>query len=138
MANSEITATAFNNFLREKKLMASQCKKCGALFLPPRAVCPTCHDSELEWIEMSGEAKLAAYTCIAIAPTLMVEEGYGRTNPYCAGIVELAEGPKISARILGVDAKTPESIKVGTPMQVEVLESGEGEAKKHYLAFREF
>lgn len=86
---------------------------------------------------MSGRAKLAAYTCIAVAPTIMVEEGYGRTNPYCAGIVELAEGPKISARILGVDAEAPETIKVGTPMQAEFLERGEGEAKKYYLAFKE-
>ncbi len=138
MENSEFTATTFNNFLREKKLMASRCRHCGALFLPPRAVCPTCRDSELEWVQVSGKGKLAAFTCIAVAPTMMVDEGYGRTNPYCSGIVELAEGPKISARILGVDAKTPETIKVGTPMQAEFLEIGEGEAKKYYLAFREF
>jgi hypothetical protein len=126
----------FNSFLAHKKLMASRCTKCGALYLPPRAICPGSRDSELEWAEMRGEGKLAAYTAIAVAPTMMVQEGYGRTNPYCSGIVELAEGPKISARILGVDAKTPESIKVGTPMKVEFLERGEGDAKRYYLAFR--
>ena len=135
MEHKEFTASSFNSFLAEKKLMASRCKQCGALSLPPRALCPTCRDSELEWAEMSGTGKLAAYTAIAVAPTMMVEEGYGRDNPYCSGIVELTEGPKISARILGVDAKTPESIKVGTPLKVEFLERGEGEQKQTFLAF---
>ncbi len=135
MEHKEFTAASFNSFLVEKKLMASRCKQCGALFLPPKALCSACHDSEMEWTEMSGTGKLAAYTTIAVAPTMMVEEGYGRDNPYCSGVVELTEGPKISARILGVDAKTPESIKVGTPLKVEFLERCEGEQKKAFLAF---
>jgi len=90
----------------------------------------------MEWAEMKGKGKLAAFTTIAIAPTLMLEEGYGRDNPYCTGVVELEEGPKISARILGVDAKKPEEIKIGTPLAVDFVERGEGEGKRTFLAFR--
>ena len=35
----------------------------------------------------------------------MIAEGYGRDNPYLAGVVELDEGVKISAQILGADAR---------------------------------
>jgi uncharacterized OB-fold protein len=65
----------------------------------------------------------------------MIAEGFDRNNPYVTGIVELDEGIKISARILGVDARHPEQIKIGTPMTAEFLEHGEGEARRTFLAF---
>ncbi len=85
---------------------------------------------------MKGEGKLVAYTVIAVGPTLMIEEGYNRKNPYCSGIVQLEEGPRISARILGVDVRRPDSVKIGIPLQVEYLERGEGEHRRTFLAFR--
>ena len=132
----EFTSASFNQFLGEKKLMASKCTKCGALYLPPRPLCIKCFSSEMEWVEMKGKGKLAAFTTIYVGPTFMMEEGYDRNNPYCTGVVELEEGPGISARILGVDAKKPEEIKIGTPLVVDFVERGEGEAKRTYLAFK--
>jgi uncharacterized OB-fold protein len=90
----------------------------------------------MEWSEMSGKGKLSAFTAVHVAPTFMIEEGYGRDNPYCTGIVEVEEGIQISARILGVDAADAKKIKIGTPLRVEFLERGEGENSKTYLAFR--
>ena len=63
-----------------------------------------------------------------------IDEGYDRDNPYLVGVVELDEGLKISGRILGLDAKKPESIKVGTPLTVDFQEQEEGE--RTYLAFK--
>jgi hypothetical protein len=139
MAETEIrpfTAASFNHYLSEKKLMGVRCLACDSLYIPPRAVCPQCRSAELEWAEMSGQGRLAAFTVIYIAPTMMLEEGYSREKPYCSGIVELAEGPKISARILGVDVENPASILVGMPLSVEFVERGEDDKKKVYLAFR--
>lgn len=136
MEQREFSGASFYQFLGEKKLVASKCKECGALYLPPKPMCTSCYSDEMEWAEMKGKGKLAAFTTIAVASTLMIEEGYGRDNPYCTGVVELEEGPKISARILGVDPKKPEEIKVGTPLTVEFVERGEGEEKKTFLAFR--
>ena len=130
------TAASFEQYLNEKKLMGSHCTICNADFLPPRAICPHCYGDQLEWIEFKGKAKLAAFTSIYIAPTAMIAEGYGRNNPYLVGVVELDEGVKISAQILGVDANQPETVKIGSPLKVEFLERGEGEAAKTFLAFR--
>ena len=136
MEQRDFTATSFNKFLSEKKLMGSKCKKCGAVYLPPRPLCPDCHDTQMEWVEFSGKGELAAFTAIAVAPTFMLAQGLGKNNPYVSGVVRLAEGPGISARILGVDAKKPETIKVGTPVQLEILERAEGEARVYSLAFK--
>jgi hypothetical protein len=131
-----ITPASFGHYLNEKKLMGSHCTACNKNFLPPRAICPNCHTDQLAWIEFGGKAKLAAFTAIYIAPTAMIEAGYGRDNPYLAGVVELEEGVKISAQILGLDASQPQEVKIGAPLRVEFVERGEGEAKKTALAFR--
>jgi uncharacterized OB-fold protein len=133
---SPFTAFSFNQFLNEKKLMGSRCSRCGGLYLPPRAICPKCHADAMEWVELCGRGKLAAFTSVYIAPTVMVSAGYGRDNPYLTGIVELEEGVKISARILGVDPREPTAIQVGTPLRVDFIEQGEGGEKKTLLAFQ--
>lgn len=130
------TPASFTQFLNEKKLMGSHCTNCGGIFLPPRAICPKCYSDQLEWVEFSGKATLVAFTSIYIAPTAMIAAGYGRDKPYLAGVVELDDGVKISAQILGLDASRPDQVKIGTALTAEFVERGEGEAKKTALAFR--
>jgi uncharacterized OB-fold protein len=129
------SGTSFYEFLGENKLMGSRCQSCGALYLPPRALCPACYGEEMAWEEMSGDGKLLAFTTIHIAPTAMIEAGYDRKNPYCTGIVQLAEGPAVSAQILGVDPTRPQEIEIGTPLRVAFVQRGEGEQARTYLAF---
>ena len=127
---------SYERFLSEEKLMGSRCSNCGTLFVPPRAICIECHGSEMEWVEMKGKGKLAAYTCIAIGPPFMAKEGYDRKHPYVSGVVELEEGVKVVARIEGVDGSKPETIRIGTPLKVEFLHRGEGKDLRTFLAFR--
>jgi uncharacterized OB-fold protein len=135
MGDREFTGWSFYQFLGENKLMGSRCGSCGALHVPPRAICPACFGEKMSWVEMSGEGKLVAFTTVHIAPTAMIEVGYGRDNPYCTGIVELAEGPAISAQILGVDPAMPEEIEIGTPLRVTFVQRGEGDQARTFLAF---
>lgn len=127
---------AYEQFLSEERLMGSRCTECGALFVPPRPICIGCHGSEMEWAEMRGKGTLRAFTCIAVVPPSMMEEGYGRNHPYCSGVVELEEGARVVARIEEVDANEPEDIQVGMPLTVKFLHRGEGERRKTFLAFR--
>ena len=127
---------SYEQYLNEEKLMGSKCLKCGAIFTPPRPICIKCHSSDMEWIEMKGNGKLAGFTCITVGPAFMIEEGYDRNNPYCVGVVELEEGTRVDARIEEVDAGKPETIKVGMPMSVKFLHRGEGESLTTFLAFK--
>ena len=126
---------SYETFLKEEKLMGSVCKKCGAKFLPPRPICIECFSSDMDWFESKGDGKLVAFTSIFVGPPSMVEEGYNRKNPYCLGVIALNEGVKIDARVHGVDAKNPETIKIGTPMTLGFLHTGEGENAKTHVAF---
>jgi len=129
------TAASFNQYLAEHKLMGACCPACHATYLPPRAICLQCHGEALEWVELSGRGKLAAFASIYVGPSAMVAEGYDRNNPYVSGIVETEEGAKISARILGVDAKQPDVAWIGTPLVVTFVDRGEGDSKSTVLAF---
>ncbi len=127
---------SYERFLSEEKLMGSRCQKCGVFFVPPRTICIKCYGTEMEWIEMKGKGKLAAFTCIAIGPSFMTKEGYDRKHPYVSGVVELEEGVKVVARIEGMDGSKPETIKIGTPLQVQFLHRGEGSNLTTFLTFR--
>jgi uncharacterized OB-fold protein len=126
---------SYEQYLNEEKLMGSRCKKCKALFVPPRSICVKCYSSEMEWVEMNGTGQLAAFTCITVAPPSMIAQGYDRNHPYCSGVVELEEGARVDARIEGVDATRPEEIKIGMPLKVKFLHQVEGENRETYLAF---
>ena len=127
---------SYERFLSEDKLMGSKCKKCGVLSVPPRSICVKCYGSEMEWVEMKGKGRLAAFTSIAVGPPFMIKEGYDRKHPYVCGVVELEEAVRVVARIEGVDGTKPETIKIGTLLQVEFLHRGEGENATTFLAFR--
>lgn len=136
MGDANITKAGFSQHLAEHKLMGTVCANCGTEFLPPRPMCTACFSGEMEWKEMPNTGKLAAYTVVNIASTMMIEAGYGRENPHCSGIVTLDNGLSISAQILGVDTAHPETIRIGTPLEATFVERGEGEQKETYLAFR--
>ena len=135
MSDRPMTHQSYLEFLNEKKMMGAKCKKCGAISFPPRPVCQSCHSLDAEWMEMSGRGKLAAYTAVSVCLSAMLEEGFGRNNPNCFGVVELEEGPNVGARILGVDTMKPEEIKIGTPLKLEFVEREQEEGRQTYLGF---
>ena len=126
---------AYEHYLKEEKLMGSRCKACDANYVPPRSICIKCFSSDMEWVEMKGKGRLAAFTCISIAPPFMIAQGYNRKNPYISAVVKLEEGGRVDARIEGLDPRKPEDIKVGMPLKVKYLHTKVGDKKETYLAF---
>lgn len=136
MSIHEFTFTGFNEHLAAHELAGSRCQTCGALFLPPHPLCTNCYGEDLVWEAVSGLGTLVAFTVIYIAPSAMIEAGYGRDNPYVSGIVRLEEGTSISAQIIGVDARRPESIRIGAPVRVAFLERSHDDEPYTALAFK--
>lgn len=130
------TATAFQACLDEGKLMGSRCTETGEIFVPPRPMCPRTYSTNMSWVELSGKGRLVAYTTVHIGTSAMIAAGYDRQNPYCVGIVELAEGPRFSGEIQGVDTTQPTTIPIGQPLQAEFVMRGEGEDRHAHLVFR--
>jgi uncharacterized OB-fold protein len=135
MEEKPFSDIAYEQYLKEERLMGSRCQTCDARYVPPRSICVKCYSSDMEWVEMRGKGRLAAFTCITVAPPFMIAQGYNRKNPYISGVVELEEGGRVDARIEGVDAGEPEKIKVGMPLKVKFLHREAGGKKETYLAF---
>ncbi len=136
MAGEKGDFTAANYYAHlkeEKRLRGVRCRACGQLSAMPRPLCAACHSREVEWFEFSGKARLSTFTCISIVPVYMAQQGYGRDNPYCTGVVTLEEGPRVSARILGVDGSNPQDIKTGMDL---VLDPEDLDPEHPSLAFR--
>jgi len=103
--------------LANGKITATKCKKCSTEYYPPRMDCPTCISSEMEWIEISAQGKLAAYTEIHIPP-----EHFTGSEPYIIGLIELSNGLRIMGRILGANV---EELKIGMEMKAIPREIGD-------------
>lgn len=82
---------------KEHRLMLQRSKRTGKYIYYPRAVSPYGPGDELEWIQASGKGSVYSYT-VARRPTgpQWAEEG-----PYVIAIIELEEGPHLTANILG-------------------------------------
>jgi hypothetical protein len=126
----------FYTALAEGQLMGSVCSECGAQHIPHRRICPQCHGVQHETFQFSGEGTLVAFTVIRVPPTHMAQAGYHTKNPYCVGIVELTEGPRVAAQILDVNLDAPETINIGTPLKMTTITRGEGETQGTFLAFK--
>ena len=136
MEPNEFTAASFYEFLAGHRLMGVRCTGGDETFLPPRAYCPGCGQGEMEWVEFSGRGRLLTFTVIYIGLAAMIAAGFDRKHPYCVGIVELEEGPRISAMITGVDPFRPADIQIGRTVSLDIQELGPEGAKKAVLAFR--
>ena len=113
-------ASYYAYLVEEKRMMGVRCRSCGELSAVPRPICAKCHGKDMEWHELSGRGKLSTFTCISIVPVAMGKRGYGRDNPYCTGIVTLEEGPRISARIVGVDGNNPQDIETDMALVLDL------------------
>jgi uncharacterized protein len=127
--------TGFNQYLTEGRLMAARCAGCGEIHLPPRALCPICFGTEMEWVELTGEGRLEGYTVVYVGLPAMAAEGYDRQKPYCSGVVRLKEGPAITAQIVGEGGGLPELVEVGMPLKAIFLRRVGREDPRVVLAF---
>ena len=119
----DITIQNYLEYIASKKLMGSKCKKCNAMYVPPRKLCTKCNSTDVEWIEMSGKGKVAAFSCIGVGATFMADKGYSMKKPYCFSVIKLDEGPMVSGQLIGVDESKPETIKIDSPVKVTFLET---------------
>jgi uncharacterized OB-fold protein len=133
MMTSETTVKNYQALLNERKLCAVECTSCHALMLPPRLVCSNCGSKKTAWKQLKGRGMLRSFTVIHIAPT-----SFAKDAPYVVGIVKLAEGPSITARLVGADPQKPENIHIGDALvaDYEAISGPTPEQRINRLIFR--
>ena len=101
----------FAQHLKDGRLMASRCTKCGETTFPPRADCAACMAAEFDYKEVSGRATLHTFTRIDAAPT-----GFEDEIPYIVGVADLEEGGRALAWI--GDTIPEDEIRIGMELQI--------------------
>jgi hypothetical protein len=82
------------------RLVLRECADCGQRHFPPRFACPRCWSARLRWIEASGTGRVYTFTVMHRAPA----PAWQPRTPYVVALVDLAEGPRMMANIVGADA----------------------------------
>jgi hypothetical protein len=93
------------------RLEANKCTGCSKVHFPPRLVCDECGNREFEPVRLDREGTLLTYTIIRVAPGQFVDQA-----PYAVGILELANGVRITAQLVDVDF---DDLEIGQRMKVE-------------------
>jgi len=85
----------FRAGLSRGELLLQKCSECSKLNMYPRHACPHCQSRALGWQKSGGEGVLHSFTVLlAGAP-----EGFAQDLPYAVGVVKLAEGVQMLARL---------------------------------------
>lgn len=96
--------------LREGVLRVQRCGACAEYVFYPRSHCPHCLSESLDWVKASGRARLYSFTVVRRA----MHPAFQEDVPYVYAIVELEEGPRVTANVVGCPL---EALRVDMPLR---------------------
>lgn len=116
----------FMHGLTERRIWANRCPGCARVFVPPQAYCESCFEATGDWLELSGEGSVAAFT--------VAWQGFtgGPTPPYAiAGIRLDGADTLLMHYVRGLDLSDPATVRerlpVGTRVRVVWAEERTGQ-----------
>lgn len=102
-------------------LVLKHCLDCGKHHFPPRQLCPYCWSENMAWSKSSGAGVIYSFTVMHRPPM----PAFAARVPYVVALVDLAEGPRMMANVVGDDA-----LEVGVGDRVQVCFEARGDAAK--------
>lgn len=115
--------------LSEGKLYATKCRKCGRVSFPTAADCSNCYESDFEWMALSDEGEVEAFTHVVVRAGDFLSY-----EPYTIAIVKLREGVKVMGWLTDVEFS---EVKVGMKVKLKFWESHEGSIIYSFTPYRE-
>ncbi len=115
----------FYEDLREGKVSATRCKKCGTLHFPPAADCSACMSNDIEWIPLNGEAELLTFTHVIVRPASFMQQ-----ETYTVGVGKLKEGVNALAWVTGVKRS---DIKIGMRLKLIATKTSDGKPTYNFV-----
>lgn len=94
--NDPVTAE-FWSATRDGRLVVQKCTECGYLRWPPVPICNECQTAGGEWVDVSKTGKLYSYAEYHRA----LDPAFKDDIPYCVGLVELDDGPRMYGTMRG-------------------------------------
>ncbi len=97
---------------RMGELRLPHCRDCDQAYWPPSPLCSHCFGDAVDWRSASGRGRVSTFVIVH----QKWFESFAADIPYNAAQVELDEGPRLNADIVGIEN---DRIEVG--MAVEVV-----------------
>ena len=91
--------------------MIQRSRSTGAYVFYPRVAAPGSGETDLEWVEASGDGTVYSTTVVRNRP----EKG----GDYNVALIDLAEGPRMMSRVIDID---PGDVKIGMPVEARIEE----------------
>ena len=104
-----MTVREFFDGVRAGHLVVQRCAACGALSIPPKAVCPSCEATRWDRTILVGDGEIASYTVIRVPPG-----HFSADAPYVVVIARMAEGVSLLGRLTGVPI---DAVEFGMPVR---------------------
>lgn len=96
---------------RKHEFRLQRCNACSRIWAPNGPVCPFCFSTDYRWDKLSGRGKVASWVVFH----KLYHPGFAKDIPYNVAFIELDEGPRIIANVVG----TPnQDITIGMPVEV--------------------
>ncbi len=103
----------FFDHLKAGRFTTTRCRKDGELLWPPRAVCPRCHRSELDWVDLPMRGRIYAHSAVLAGAPLGMEADV----PFSVGLVDLEGAP---LRLFGrIEGRPWKELAIGQLVRVE-------------------
>jgi hypothetical protein len=96
---------------RRHELRLQRCGECGKVWFPPGPVCHECLSERFEWERMTGRGKVSSWVVFH----QRYFESFAADIPYNVVQVELEEGLRLTANLIGVPN---DQIEIGMPVEV--------------------
>lgn len=100
---------AYWRHLADGRFMLQRSSSTGRYVFYPRVLVPGSGEQDLEWVEASGRG--------TVYSTTTVRRAVDRGGDFNISLVELAEGPRMLARVLGI---APTAVHIGLPVVARI------------------
>ncbi len=117
----EPVVRTFYEELEKGRIMGRRCKRCGAVEFPPVLACNSCSGTDMEWIEISGRAKM---TSLIMPSVLSTKAETLDLMPFCLACVEIEEGSMVNGLVRGVTKKNRAELlgRMPVPVKAEIVQ----------------
>ena len=124
---SENLAITWRRIPERYRLSGSACETCRTSYFPTRKLCPKCRrKGKIIPKQFAGKGKIYSFTELSSGPA-----GFELEVPYLLAIIELDEGPKLTAQVVAV---TDKDVHVGdcVEMVFRKIQEDSAEGLIHY------
>lgn len=117
------------------EIIASQCNNCGQHAFPAQSSCRACSGNDTRELTAGNTGTLWTWTIQSFMPKdpYKTDETPETFEPYGVGYVELECGLRVESRL---KENTPDTLKIGMPMELEIVPVRVDEDGTELVTFR--